>query len=87
MLLSKKKRSAREKQMENKQEGAVQAVQDIDRSSEVASPACFAEKRVRLSCDITRSRHRQLKVHAAETGRTIVEVVEDLIGKNCFIDR
>ena len=41
------------------------------------------EDRIRLSCDITRGHHRKLKVYAAESCKTIVDVVESFIDQHC----
>lgn len=39
--------------------------------------------RSRLSCDISAANHRLLKVHAAKNGKSILEVVEELIEHHC----
>lgn len=35
--------------------------------------------RIRLSCDITRVQHRRLRMEAARTDRTILQVIENMI--------
>ncbi len=38
--------------------------------------------RVRLSCDIRREQHRLLRLEAARTDRTILQVIESMIEEN-----
>ena len=45
--------------------------------------ATAAEGRARLCCDITRDRHRKLRLYAAMNDTTIVRVVERLIDEHC----
>ena len=42
-----------------------------------------SEKRVRLSCDIERKNHRKLRMTAAASDKTILQVVESLIEEHC----
>lgn len=60
------------------------AVSD-EQSSSSADTKPVEAGRIRLSCDITRDKHRQIKVYAAQKGVTILEVVENLIERHCTI--
>lgn len=46
--------------------------QDVDESTTDTD-------RIRLSCDITRAQHRKLRMEAARTDRTLLQVVQDMI--------
>lgn len=46
-----------------------------------------SERRIRLSCDIPESKHRKIKIFAAEQGMTVLEVVEMLIDRYCVSNR
>ena len=51
---------------------------DIPDTQDTVEPTTDTD-RIRLSCDITRSQHRKLRMEAARTDRTILQVVEDMI--------
>lgn len=51
---------------------------DITDSSE-APELTSDSNRIRLSCDITRAQHRKLRMEAASTDRTILQVIENMI--------
>lgn len=83
MLINSKKRLAMEKVLERKLEEQPAIAHDAKEDKEGPRLAAPIEKRIRLSCDISQARHRQLKVHAAERGKSVVEVVEGLIDLHC----
>lgn len=82
-LLSKKQRLAREKEQEDKREAPSAKVPGVETIREDVGSAPPEEKRIRLSCDISKAQHRKLRIHAAETDQSIVEVVVGLIERHC----
>lgn len=87
MVLKNKKRLAQENEHKEKPEDVNAPVSTAEEKIDAGFLRPAGEKRTRLSCDISQIRHRQLKIFAAETERTIVEVVEDLIERNCARQR
>jgi len=54
---------------------------------EHSEPSAQGSKRIRLCCDISKERHRQLRIYAASSDMSIVDVIEDLITRYCHDPR
>lgn len=82
VLLKKKKRDTEGMAHEDKRESVSSPSPVVEAIREGAdSPP--VEKRIRMSCDISKAQHRLLRIHAAETDQSIVEVVMGLIDMYC----
>lgn len=42
-----------------------------------------ASERAKLSCEMSRSHHRRLKIHSAMTGKSILAIIEGWIDQHC----
>lgn len=79
MLISKNKNRQPSSTIPSGQEESPSSPQTRSEEKDKSTPS----DRVRLSCDISRAIHRKLRMTAAASDKTILEVVESLVEQHC----